>query len=113
MHVFAQCHFHFTLQVLRTRALVFARTNTDYFVKLSLKGHCLVIISCFHDYGQELALSLLYFLKKGRKKSPKAINAEKYELNRQNSDYKTQNSSRMEADFDFLTTFCEMKIGEL
>ena len=28
-------------------------------------------ISCFHDYGQELALSLLYF-EMGRKKSPKS-----------------------------------------
>ena len=55
-------------------------------MKLSLKGHCLVIISCFHDYGQELAFSLLYFLKTGRNKSPKAMNAEKYEQKKTKKD---------------------------
>ena len=28
----------------------------------ALKGTVLPEISCFHDYGQELALSLLYYL---------------------------------------------------
>ena len=41
-------------------------------------------ISCLHDYRQELALSLLYYLDIGRNLSPKVIEAKKYERNRQN-----------------------------
>ena len=41
--------------------------------------------SCFHDYGQELTLSLLFYLEIGRKKLTKVMKANKYELNRQSN----------------------------
>ena len=42
-------------------------------------------ISCFNDYHQELALSLLYYLEFGKNHRQKVIEAKKYELNRQNN----------------------------